>query len=643
MTFLAAVLSLAVPAAAQSSAPYAGHGAESVSKEVLEKFAPKPIPDELSRTIQAMMDVRAPGMGQLSPDGKTLFFSWRVTGVSQVWRLDGPMRFPVQLTGGQDPTGLADVTPDGKTLVLSRDRKGEENPGLYLQDAAGGALRVIQHKKGVQTGFEFVTPDGRWVYYRSNDKKPDSYALYRYDLKAGRTEEVFSQDGIWFIADHKAGRLLLGKAVGSNMVEYYELTEADKSLKPLFGQGEREDYSALYGPGEGEVLVKTPRFGEFRRLYSWRAGTFSPLSPELAYDVASFSLDEARTRVTYTVNEKGYTRARALDPRTKKELAVPALPKEAVHVYWGASTPDGRFTSFGVDDGLRPFQSYVLDWKTGKSARWHVGSAPEVDLSGFVPAVLETYPARDGTPIPVFVREPKACAKPCPVVVRFHGGPEGQSQPGFSPSDQLFLDAGFVLAEPNVRGSEGYGKSWLHADDGAKRLDVITDIEDAAAWARKRFAAGGAAPKVGVMGGSYGGYSTLMAMTYFAGAYDAGAEVVGMSSLVTFLKNTAPYRRILRESEYGSLEKDHEALVKLSPTTYIDRLKGPLLLVQGASDPRVPVGEAVQFYEALKARGVDSELLVFADEGHGAQKRENQVLQTGAILKFFLKHLQNRQ
>ncbi|TPW21796.1 MAG: hypothetical protein FD126_320 [Elusimicrobia bacterium] len=639
MTLLALLLSLAVPSSGQSTTSYAGHGAESVSKEVLEKFAPKPIPEDLARSIQARQDIRSPGMGQLSPDGKRLFFNWRVTGVSQIWRLDGPMTFPVQMTAGQDPTGLADVTPDGKTLVLSRDRKGEENPGLYLQDAAGGALRVIQHKKGVQTGFEFVSPDGRWVYYRSNDKKPDSYALYRYGLASGRTEEVFTQDGIWFIADHKPGLLLLGKAVGSNMVEFYELDEAAKALKPLFGQGEREDYGAAYGPADGEVLVQTPRFGEFRRLYSWRAGTFTPLTPERPYDVDSFKTDEARTRLTYTLNEKGYTRAHALDLKTRQSLAVPGLPKEPVHVFWGSSTPDGRFTAFAVDDGLRPSQSYVLDWTSGKTTRWHVGSAPEVDLSGFVPAVLESYPARDGTPIPAFVREPKSCAKPCPVIVSFHGGPEGQSQPGFSPGDQLYLDEGFILVEPNVRGSDGYGKAWIHADDGAKRLDVVTDIEDAAVWARKRFASGGAAPKVGVMGGSYGGYSTLMAMTYFAGAYDAGAEVVGMSSLVTFLKNTAPYRRVLRESEYGSLERDMDALVKLSPTTYIERLKAPLLLVQGASDPRVPVGEAVQFYEALKARGVDSELLVFADEGHGAQKRENQVLQSGAVLRFFKKHL----
>src|SRR5581483_4282092 len=131
----------------------------------------------------------------------------------------------------------------------------------------------------------------------------------------------------------------------------------------------------------------------------------------------------------------------------------------------------------------------------------------------------ESYPARDGTPIPVLVREPAECAATaCAVVVEFHGGPESQAQPGFSPWAQMFVERGFVYVEPNVRGSDGYGKSWLHADDGAKRLAVITDIEDAAIWARKRFAAGGAAPKVGIFGGSYGGYSSLVGMTMFAGA-----------------------------------------------------------------------------------------------------------------------------
>ena len=240
----------------------------------------------------------------------------------------------------------------------------------------------------------------------------------------------------------------------------------------------------------------------------------------------------------------------------------------------------------------------------------------------------------------MFVRRPERCAgDPCPVVVEFHGGPEGQARPGFSPYAQLFVDAGFVFAEPNVRGSDGYGRKWIDADNGARRLDVITDIEDAARWARGAFAKDGKPPRVGILGGSYGGYSALMGMTMFAGAYDAGVSIVGISNLVTFLENTAPYRRILRTSEYGDPEKDRDALVKLSPVTYVDRVKAPLLVVQGASDPRVPVGEAIQIHDALQARGVPVELVVFPDEGHGAAKRENRVQMIGRAVLFFREHL----
>ncbi|WP_199065113.1 alpha/beta hydrolase family protein [Chitinimonas sp. BJB300] len=227
------------------------------------------------------------------------------------------------------------------------------------------------------------------------------------------------------------------------------------------------------------------------------------------------------------------------------------------------------------------------------------------------------------------------------MIVQFHGGPEGQSRAGFSARAQLFIDAGFIYVQPNVRGSDGYGKTWLNADNGPKRLDVISDIEDAAIYIKKAWAQNGIAPKVGVMGGSYGGYSTLYAMTRFAGAYDAGVATVGMSNLLSFLENTAPYRRALRAAEYGDPIKDRDALISLSPITHIDKLKDPLLIIQGASDPRVPVGEAVQMYEAAQKRGVASELIIFADEGHGAAKRENQVLSIGHTLRFFETYLKH--
>jgi dipeptidyl aminopeptidase/acylaminoacyl peptidase len=282
----------------------------------------------------------------------------------------------------------------------------------------------------------------------------------------------------------------------------------------------------------------------------------------------------------------------------------------------------------------------VLEWKGQKLSKWHAPSTPEIDTSTFSRAELASYTARDGTKIPMFVRKPRSCdSKPCPVLVMFHGGPEGQAVPGFSTRAQIFVDAGFTLVEPNVRGSEGYGKAWLHADDGAKRLNVITDIEDVAKFIRKEWAEGGKAPKIGVLGGSYGGYSTLVAMTMFAGAYDAGASNVGISNLYTFLMNTAPYRRILRISEYGDPEKDKDVLLKLSPTTYVDKVSAPLLIIQGATDPRVPAGEAVQIKEKLDEKKIPSELMIFADEGHGAQKRDNQVLQYGHMVRFFQEQL----
>lgn len=639
------------PASQPASAPrgYTGLGAGSIPKELVEKYAPKPFDPELTRKVQMMMDVRAPGMGLLSPKGDRLFFSWNVTGTRQIWRLDGPDRFPVQLTGGEDNTMVVDVTPDGKTLVLQRDRKGEENPGLYLLDAGGGSLVPVQHVEKVQTHFQFLSDDGRWLYFRANDQRPDAYALYRWDLKEKKKETVFAEPGLWAVDDHRAdGTLLLRKDVGSMQAEYFELAPGAAAPRPLFGQGERVEYEAQYAAAAGELVVRTNKFSDFRRLYRFRDGKFDPVSPDMVWDVSAFAIDPARARVLFTVNEGGYTRLSALDAKNYRSLPLPKLPA-ADHVFFGLSTRDGRFSTLGVETAQAPRASYVYDWQKKALTRWVIPSAPEVDTAKFAVPALESYPARDGTPIPMFVRRPATCSDdlstssgrgPCPVVVEFHGGPESQSIAGFSPYAQLFVDQGFVFVQPNVRGSDGYGKKWLEADDGARRLDVVTDIEDCARFVRERWSKDGRAPKVGVTGGSYGGYAALMAMTRFAGAYDAGVSNVGISSLLTFLNNTAPYRRVLRISEYGDPEKDRDALLKLSPVTYVDRIAAPLLLIQGLSDPRVPAGEAVQIRDAVARRNVPVELVIFADEGHGAQKRENRVQTIGQTLVFLKRHLQ---
>ena len=642
------------PAIAQSPA-YSGHGAGSVAAEVVARYAPAPLDAATSRRIQAMLDVRTPGLGIPAPDGQRLYFGWSITGTPQVFRLDAPRAFPVQMTGGEDPTSVVGITPDGRWLVLQRDAGGSEEPGLYLQPADGGPLSTVRSVPRVRASFLFASDDSQAIYFAANDVAPDSFAIYRHDIATGAKTTVFADKGVWSVADRRgrgdAMRLLLVKVKGSFAREYFEYVPATGVLTPLLGAGEAVEYAAAYAAQPGELLVRTNRFDDFRRLYRWRIGTdttresFREILAPAGMDVAGFGIDDARRRIYARVNDGGYSRLVVLDAATFAPLALP-LPPDAEHVVAGATTPDGRFVTIGIESGTAPRTSFVWDWERRTLTQWVAPSMPEVDVTTFARARLLDYPARDGTRIPMVVRFPRGCAPdeaptadPCPVVVDFHGGPEGQATPRFSPFAQLFVDAGFILVEPNVRGSDGYGKAWLDADNGRRRLDVISDIDDVGRFIRANWGRNGKAPRIGATGGSYGGYATLVAMTQFAGTFDAGAARVFISNLETFLRNTAPYRRALRATEYGDPDRDADALRRLSPVTYLDRLQGPLLLIQGVNDPRTPVGEAIQLQEALERQGARSTLILFADEGHGAARRANRALEAGHLLRFFDRHL----
>lgn len=623
-------------AAQAQSASYSGLGAESLPPEAVKKFAPPELDKTLARKIQSLMDIRTPGSGILTPDGKKMFFSWRVTGVSQVWRTDGPKGFPVQMTGGEDQTGLEDITPDGKRLIVSRDRGGEENPGLYWQSVEGGALNLISHKKKVQSIFGLVSPDSKSLFFLANDIKDSSYAIYRHDFASGKNELLFSQDGFWRISDHRNGQeFLLTKYRGNRITELYTWKIGDTQPQNVVGKNENEYYEGRFGAKPGEFVILTSKFGEFQRLYSLNKGDWKAISPEMKWDVDDFGIDQERKRIYFSMNENGYGRLTVLNAKNFSAIAFPKYPK-AYDVGVRSLSRNGRWAIFSVDAPAAPRQNYVFDWASKVAAQWTVASTPEFDVSTFPMTETEYYTATDGTKIPLLVRRPEKCKKDaCPVIVSFHGGPESQSRPGFTAIGQLYAEAGYVVVEPNVRGSTGYGKSWLGADDGPKRLQVISDIRDCAEWIRKNWKV----TKIGVVGGSYGGYSSLMAMTMFAGSYDAGVSVVGISNLNTFLKNTAPYRRALRVAEYGDPEKDTDALKELSPTTHVDKIRSPLMIIQGLNDPRVPAGEAVQMYDVMQKKKIASQLVIFPDEGHGSAKRENRVKEIGYAFNFFEKHL----
>ncbi|GEM_PF-276355 len=620
-----------------TSLDYAGHGEGSVSPEILEAYAPPRIPSAELTRIQSYLDIRSPSSGMISNSGWDVFMNWSVTGTNQVWRLSKDQSFPVQLTGGQDSTYLRGLLSDGKTLVVSRDSAGSEYFGLYLLKTSGGALRPIKEAKKVKVNLQWTAEDANVLYYTANDKNRADYTLYRYLVAEDRHEVVSEQPGYWFLADKQGDQLLLVKAKGNTSREVYRFDETNKKLTPILGQNEEEQYSVSFND-KGEVLVLTNKLEDFKRLYVLRDGELVPLSPKTGIEISSFFTDRSKTRIHLRLVKDGRY-SFAFSDMEGQPIEGPNF-EGATHTLLGKLSQNGRYMAVGVTYHDRPRSSYVWDWQTRQLQQWTLPSAPEVDTAHFTKDELVTYPAADGTPIPMFVKRPAACLeKLCPVIVRFHGGPESASYPGFSPYDELFLEAGFIVAKPNVRGSSGLGKAWLHADNRAKRLNVITDIRDAASYVKKAYAHNGEAPKVGIAGGSYGGYSTLVGMTMFAGSYDAGAANVGMSNLVTFLENTAPYRRKLRESEYGYLDKDMEALVELSPITHLDKLRDPLLLLHGANDPRVPAGETVQLAHRLEERGIPVEVILYPDEGHGVRKRKNRAINIAATLRFFKKHL----
>lgn len=622
------------------AAPYQGFGTKSLSPEILEKYKPRPLAPELKNEIEMYMDLHFMKTAMLSPKGDNLYVAWPVTGTPQIWKIDKPLAYPMQLTGGDNRAELKAVSADGQWIAINRDTNSDEFYGVYLVPAKGGPLKKVYRKDNVRAEFQGFSDDSAWVYFNANDKEKTSYAVYRYNIKSGKTETLFTQPGLWKVeATNGNNELILSLDKGSMHSEHFLYEISSKKLTPIIGQNLVEDYQVEFAPKKGEYIVLTNQLRDYRSLYLLKAGKLEPIVDSLPYDITEFEINSDRSLLAYKINNKGYSQPKAIETSQWKPVAIPELKGvELVHI--GPFSADGNNLPLLTESSQSPGDTYSYNFKTKKLTQWDRVSTPEIQIQKFVTAKLESYKAEDGTDIPMFVWRTRACeGKICPVIVLFHGGPEAQLTPKFNPNIHALLAKGFVVAAPNVRGSDGYGKKWLMADNGPKRLGVVTDIRDAARHIKKNWKVKGLSPKIGIYGGSYGGYSTLTGMTMFAGEYDAGVAVVGMSSLNSFLENTAPYRRQTRINEYGDPVKDKDALTKLSPITYVDKVKDPVLVLHGLADPRVPAGEALQFMELVKDQSPKSELVIFPDEGHGFTKRSNKVLSLGYLLEFFEKNL----
>jgi dipeptidyl aminopeptidase/acylaminoacyl peptidase len=356
-------------------------------------------------------------------------------------------------------------------------------------------------------------------------------------------------------------------------------------------------------------------------------------------EIDESTVDPTSQRIAYARNRDGESEIVVRDLTTGTERTVSGLPPGALYTYWQSALawdPAGQQLAISWSASRASPNVFVADLRSLEARQLTHAGGFEVNFSGLVEPEHVEYPTFDGRNIPALFY-PSSVGNNAPCVVFVHGGPESQYRPTFQPVVQGLLAAGFAVLAPNVRGSSGYGRSYMHLDDVRKRMDSVADLAHGVYWLRDT---GRADPKrIAVYGGSYGGFMVLSGLTTYPELWAAGVDLVGVANFVTFLENTGPWRRHLREAEYGSLENDRDFLVEISPINHVDRIRAPLLVIHGANDPRVPITETEQMVTRLKSLGRTVEFLRLEDEGHQIAKLKNKLVAFPLAVDFLKRHL----
>ena len=564
--------------------------------------------------IQRYLQIRHASLAGLLADGRVAYLA-DTTGLEQLWLIaaDG---IHEQLSFGTERVTAALCSPTDPLIVIARDAGGNEKHGLSAIDAPTGAERALTANPAAMHVPGAFSPDGTQLAITHTGRNGADFDVAIIELATGARRELAQPGGWTRVIDwHDAGILALRASTpfDHDLFLLDPVSGASRHLTPHEGEVAYESAHLL---PDGGVLCACDAGSEFMRLAELRDGTPAFLTDDDA-DVESIALDAARARRAYVVNRAG-----------SSQLVCDGAIVE---------TPDGLVG--GVAFGPHGELALTIATAADTSDVWN--AAPELhrrtrsavgglDRSAFVTPTLHEVESFDGRRIPYFLfGEPGR-----PTMCWVHGGPESQFRPQMAPVIQYLCAHGVTVAAPNVRGSTGYGRTFHHLDDVAKRLDSVADL---AALGRELGAESGT--PVGVMGGSYGGYMTMAAITEHPELWSCAVNTVGIVNFVTFLQNTSPYRRALREAEYGSLEHDLELLAAISPIHKIERIRCPLMVIHGANDPRVPVDEAEQVVEALRARGRPVEYLRYEDEGHGITRLANRLDCYPRVVAFLEEHL----
>jgi dipeptidyl aminopeptidase/acylaminoacyl peptidase len=567
--------------------------------------------------VRRTLSIRSATLPRAGPRGVVYYLS-DVTGVMQLWRFDGVAHDVVVPWDER----IADfrVADDGVVAITS-DVKGDERWRLYVLD---GDDVVPVSTDGVNS-LGAWSPDSQQLAFTSTKDDGQNFNLYIYDRRSGAVTRLVEMPGINVVEEWSEAGIFL---------THYE-TNLDSTIYWIRGGEVREltrhtsealNHSPRY-IGGGKMLFLTNMDSEYVGVAQMDLSTGEcKYVVQLDRDVELF--DVWRDYLVFSVNEGG-----------SSGLYYMHMPSGLTHKI---TTPTGVVTSLQFRDGRVLFSLSSIN-RGHEVYSYQGGAVRQITRSPRFGVELEKIPepqsvwyeSFDGRRIHANIyRTP---GEPRGVVVYLHGGPESQDRPEFKPLMAALLMAGYVVAAPNYRGSTGYGKTFVHLDDVEKRWDAIKDVEAFAKWLTEQ---GIAAKRPCVMGGSYGGYLTLMALATAPHLWACGVEMMGIFNLVTFLERTAPWRRKYREAEYGYLDKHRDILTQLSPATHVEKIEAPLMIVHGANDIRVPVYEAEQLAQRLKELGREVKVIILPDEGHIITKLENRVKVYTEVVRFIRQHLE---
>ena len=604
------------------------------------------IPQSTKEKTRQYSNIRSASFRSWSLDGKSMIIATGFGETTQLHRVDRPLGQRSQITFFNEPVrgGYYSKNPKNNGFLFSKDIGGSENWQVFYHDASSGESTMLTDGKSrnYTSGW---SNSGDYYSFSSNKQNGTDTHVFISDLK-GNEKQLFSKKGSWSAVDWSVddSQILVRRYISINESYMHFVNIKNDTMEEFNPSKEKISYGGGQFSKDGQGLYYTSdESTEFRHLryYDFKSKKHSIVTKNIPWDITNFSLSDDGKYLAFVSNENAISKLHIYRTRDLKTVKLPDLPIGQVS---GLSfNHDNNQLAMTLNTSKSPGDIYVLNIKKRLLTQWTESEVGGLNNNNFVVPELVRVNSFDGLKISGFLYRPKTKG-PHPVIISIHGGPEGQYRPGFSSRFQYWInELNCAVLATNVRGSAGFGKSFVKMDNGFNREKSVKDIGAFLDMIEKDDLLDN--KRVGVYGGSYGGYMVLASMTHYNERLRAAVDVVGISNFVTFLRNTQSYRRDLRRAEYGDerIPEMHDFLQKISPNNNVEKITKPIFIVQGYNDPRVPVTESEQMRDEIKKNGGDVWYMVAMDEGHGFRKKFNRDYFTNAMSVFWENFLINNQ